>query len=82
MPHACQRSPSPLVLLRGCASLRLRPLCAQDEFSVNIYEEVVRFHLLSEHELCEEEASSEWGGLAQYSENVQVCCRCRRLRPA
>lgn len=31
----------------------------QDEFSVNIYEEVVRFHLLSEHELCEEEASSE-----------------------
>ncbi|KAI7840763.1 hypothetical protein COHA_005577 [Chlorella ohadii] len=28
-----------------------------DEFSVNIYEEVVRFHLLSEHELCEEEAS-------------------------
>jgi hypothetical protein len=32
----------------------------QDEFSVNIYEEVVRFHLLSEHELCEEEASSKW----------------------
>ena len=31
----------------------------QDEFSVNIFEEVVRFHLLSEHELCEEEASSE-----------------------
>ncbi|EFN51760.1 hypothetical protein CHLNCDRAFT_54836 [Chlorella variabilis] len=29
-----------------------------DEFSVNIFEEVVRFHLLSEHELCEEEASS------------------------
>ncbi|KAL4433632.1 hypothetical protein ABPG75_000073 [Micractinium tetrahymenae] len=28
-----------------------------DEFSVNIFEEVVRFHLLSEHELCEEEAS-------------------------
>lgn len=28
-----------------------------DEFSVNIYEEVVRFHVLSEHELCEEEAS-------------------------
>ncbi len=26
---------------------------------MNIYEEVVRFHLLSEHELCEEEASSE-----------------------
>lgn len=31
----------------------------QDEFAVNIFEEVVRFHLLSEHELCEEEASSE-----------------------
>lgn len=35
----------------------------QDEFSVNIFEEVVRFHLLSEHELCEEEASSEWPGV-------------------
>lgn len=45
-------------LLRVChrVSSALNP---QDEFSVNIYEEVVRFHLLSEHELCEEEASSE-----------------------
>jgi hypothetical protein len=31
----------------------------QDEFAVGIFQEVVRFHLLSEHELCEEEASSE-----------------------
>eukprot|EP00887_Chlorella_sp_A99_P005900 scaffold1.g5900.t1 len=28
-----------------------------DEFGVGIYEEIVRFHVLSEHELCEEEAS-------------------------
>jgi hypothetical protein len=26
---------------------------------VDIFEEIVRFHLLSEHELCEEEASSK-----------------------
>lgn len=39
-----------------CCAVGMRP---QDEFSVHIYEEVVRFHLLSEHELCEEEASSE-----------------------
>lgn len=26
---------------------------------MGLFEEVVRFHLLSEHELCEEEASSE-----------------------
>lgn len=31
----------------------------QDEFAVNVFEEIVRFHLLSEHDLCEEEASSE-----------------------
>jgi hypothetical protein len=28
-----------------------------DEFAVEVFEEIVRFHLLSEHDLCEEEAS-------------------------
>ena len=29
----------------------------QDLFAVRIYEEIVRFHILSEHELCEEDQS-------------------------
>jgi hypothetical protein len=35
-------------------------LTLQDEFAVEVFEEIVRFHLLSEHDLCEEEASSEF----------------------
>ncbi len=43
-----------LMPMFGPASLRV-----QDEFAVRIFEEVVRFHILSEHELCEEDQSGE-----------------------
>lgn len=47
------------MLMHWPVVLLIMQYAVQDEFSVNIFEEVVRFHLLSEHELCEEEASSE-----------------------
>lgn len=31
----------------------------QDAFAVRIFEEIVRFHILSEHELCAEDQSGE-----------------------
>lgn len=31
--------------------------CVQDKFACEIYEEIIRYHIMCEHELCESEAS-------------------------
>lgn len=61
-----QRSKQPRTAVRhplselACHAVPRCARCArsmQDLFAVRIYEEIVRFHILSEHELCEEDQS-------------------------
>lgn len=57
--------------MRGIACLRSVPRVAaahlfvidlQDEFAVTVYEEIVRFHIMCEHELAGEDQSGAFEG--------------------
>lgn len=48
------------VLLCSCecsAGFHLSSICLQDVFACEIYEEIIRYHIMCEHELCEREAT-------------------------
>lgn len=45
--------------LQHSGSFTSCPRLPQDEFAIAVYEEVVRFHVMCEHELCGEDQSGK-----------------------
>lgn len=57
-PCACQSLGSVVLSSSPADKLELHGL-VQDDFAIAVYEEVVRFHIMCEHELCNEDQSGE-----------------------